>query len=239
MVFIPFRQMTFMHPSSINNRKHEDNSDKDGVYGEKQLFAFAEKRQNLTTGGSTISLVTSTRIDPMTYVLFGAYEIEVTGRGLDCDGWLPIIGNIDALDDIQRLKTLMEACMLRVFEGIVMSRQKRNWRDTIPISPREEAEADDDDEVHPQKQYSLSSDEIRELDLLTRDMVRILNRFSDERIASQSRQTSRTATPMASPAFSSLRLPSIGSRSGYSTPYNIGSVYNSRPSTPSRLGPRA
>lgn len=224
----------------MNNRKHEQPSTGQDLYGEKQLYAFAEKRQNLSAGGGgspTISLVTTTRIDPMTYVLFGAYEIEVTRQGLDCDGWLPVNGPIDVLDDIERLKTLMESCMLRVFEGIMMSRQKRNWRDAIPLSPREEAEADDiDDDPRTHKHQSLTSDEIRELDLLTRDMVRILNRFSEERITSQSRSTSRSATPMASPAFASLRLPSIGSRSGYSSPHNIGSAYSSRPGTPSRLG---
>jgi small subunit ribosomal protein S24e len=112
----------------------------------------------------------------MTYMLFGAYEIE---RGLDCDGWLPIVGNIDGLDDIQRLKTLMEACMLRVFEGIMMGRRQRHWRDMIPILPHEEAESDDDD---GRNDYSLSFEEIKELDLLTRDIVRILNRYSEERI---------------------------------------------------------
>jgi hypothetical protein len=227
--------MTLIHPSSVNHRK-QDLSEKDIIFVEKQLYAFAEKRQNLSTGAPNASacmfLVTTTRLDPMTYVLFGAYEIKVTERGLDCDGWLPIVGNIDALDDIQRLKTLMEACMLRVFEGIVMGRQKRRRGGMMPILLREEAESDEDD---PKKDYSLSSEEIRELDLLTRDIVRILNRYSEERVATQSRHNSRPGTPMDSPTFASLKLPSIGPKSGYSTPYNIGSAYNSRPGTPSRL----
>jgi len=231
----PQDKMTFMHPSSVNHRKLDPN-DKEALYGEKQLYAFAEKRQNLSTGtpssSATTFLVTTTRLDPMTYVLFGAYEIEVTERGLDCDGWLPVVGNIDGLDDIQRLKALMEACMLRVFEGIVMGRQRRHWRDMIPVLPREEAESDDDD---PRKDYSLSSEEVRELDLLTRDIVRILNRYSEERIATQSQHNSRPGTPVDSPAFASLKLPSVGSRSGYPTPYNVGSAYNSRSGTPSRL----
>jgi small subunit ribosomal protein S24e len=213
-----------------------DLNENETIY-EKQLYAFAEKRQNLSTGASSASastfLVTTTRLDPMTYVLFGAYEIEVTERGLDCDGWLPIVGNIDGLDDVQRLKTLMEACMLRVFEGIVMGKQKRHRRDMIPILPREEADDDDDDDQR--NDYSLSEEEIRELDLLTRDIVRILNRYSEERVATQSQHNSRPGTPMDSPAFASLKLPSVGPKSGYSTPYNIGSAYNSRPGTPSRL----
>jgi len=225
---------TMIHPSSVNHRKRMTADEPN--HSEKQLYAFIEKRQNLSTTNSSANmfLVTTTRLDPMTYVLFGAYKIEVTQRGLNCDGWLPVIGNVDGLDDIQRLKTLMEACMLRVFEGIVMGRRERHRRDMIPILPREEAEADDDDS-NSMADYSLSSEEIRELDLMTRDIVRILNRYSEERIMAQSNQNSRPGTPMDSSPFSSLRLPSVGSRSGYSTPYSIGSAYNSRPGTPSRL----
>jgi small subunit ribosomal protein S24e len=181
---------------------------------EKQLYAFMEKRQNATTSSSPqTNLVTTTRLDPLTYMLFGAYKLQVTERGLDCDGWLPIVGNLDALDDIQRLKTLMESSMLRVFEGITMSRRQSRAAN-LPVLPREEepeSEADDEDI----KDLSLSREEVKELDFLTRDIVRILNRFSDERMLSQSRQSSRPATPYG--------------RSGFSTPGNA-----SRPATPSR-----
>ena len=205
------------------------------IYVEKQLYAFAEKRQNLSGGPSSTSmmLVTTTRLDPMTYVLFGAYEIEVTERGLDCDGWLPVVGNVDALDDIQRLKTLMERCMLRVFEGIINGRQKQRWRGNIPIMSREEGESEDED-TGSRRDYSLSSDEVRELDLMTRGIVRILNRYSEERVSTQSRHNSRPGTPMDSSTFASLKLPSVGSSSsGHSLAYS--SRPNTRPSTPSRL----
>ncbi|KAJ7169897.1 hypothetical protein C8R46DRAFT_1090468 [Mycena filopes] len=185
------KSMTFIHPSSVNNRKHTMTEHQD----EKQLYAFMEKRQNTTT-----SFHTPDDSNPLTYMLFGAYKLQVTERGLDCDGWLPIVGNLDALDDIQRLKTLMESSMLRVFEGIIMSR--RQARASLPP---------DDEEL---RDLSLSRDEVKELDFLTRDIVRILNRYSDERMRTQSRQSSRPATPYG--------------RSGFSTP--------SRPSTPSRGG---
>lgn len=160
-------------------------------------------------------------------MLFGAYKLEVTERGLECDNWLPIVGNLDALDDVSHLKTLLEACMLRVFEGITMGRRHR--RGTIPVMPREEAECGDEDE---DRDYSLSRDEVKELDLMTRDVVRILNRYSEERMASQSRQNSRPATPMESPSVEPTRIPSV---SGYSTPTIGGSMFHSRPGTPSRL----
>ncbi|TFY79151.1 hypothetical protein EWM64_g4864 [Hericium alpestre] len=166
---------TFIHPSSVNHRKREIRDDSPMV--EKQIIAFAEKRQNISVAGANInaqmSLMTTTRLDPMTYVLFGAYRIEVTERGLECDDWLPIVGNIYALDDLQRLKTMLEGCMARVYEGIVNKR--RQTRAPTPVAPREEEESGDE-EPSDTKDHSLSSLEVKQLDLLTRDIVRILNR---------------------------------------------------------------
>jgi len=232
-------KMTLIHPSSVNHRKREVQEQDSVSAGEKQLYAYAEKRQNVSVAGAGAGahmfLVTTTRLDPMTYMLFGAYDLVVTERGLDCDGWLPIVGNLDALDDIQRLKTLMDSCMLRVFQGITMGRRHRQRNMPPPVRPRgEEAESGDDDDER--KDYSMSRTELKELDRFTRDVVRILNRYSDERIAIQSRQNSRPATPMGSPSSSSVRLPGgPGPWSGHSTPYTVGSAYNSRPGTPSRL----
>ncbi|KAL4070934.1 P-loop containing nucleoside triphosphate hydrolase protein [Scleroderma citrinum] len=229
-------KVVFIHPSSVNHRKHIQPAAVQAFQGEKQLYAFAEKRQNLTTTGQTPQtyLINTTRLDPMTYLLFGASEIQVTERGLECDGWLPVVGNLDALDDIQRLKTLIESCMLRVYEGILMHRHQGE-RARRGATPAREEDETGDDRLSLHDDLTLSSREISDLDMITRDIVRILNRFSDERLSSQSRPTSRTATPMASPAFSSSRLHNIGSRSGYSTPFGVGSAYNSPPGTPSRF----
>ena len=76
---------------------------------EKQIVAYMEKRQNISTNQNADKyLVATTRLDPLTYVLFGAYRISVTQRGLECDGWLPVIGRMDVLDDLERLKVMME-----------------------------------------------------------------------------------------------------------------------------------
>jgi small subunit ribosomal protein S24e len=215
----------------VNHTKREVNDNPENSAPEKQLYAFAEKRQNVTMGSSAqMFLVTTTRLDPLSYMLFGAYNIEVTERGLECDGWLPIVGNIDALDDIQRLKTLMESCMLRVFEGITMSQNRRLHN---PSTPRQE-ESEFGDDFDTMNDLSMSQTEIKELDLLTRDIVRILNHYHEERLSTQSRQNSRPGTPMGG-ALSSIRLPG----SGFSTPYHRGSPFNSRPSTPSRLWRRS
>ncbi|KAF9453818.1 P-loop containing nucleoside triphosphate hydrolase protein [Macrolepiota fuliginosa MF-IS2] len=227
---------TMIHPSSVNHRKRDTPEDGQNTT-EKQLYAYTEMRRNLTGGGSSQTyLVNTTKLDPMTYMLFGAYNLQVVNRGLECDNWLPILGErgsgSGALDDIQRLKTIMEACMLRVFEGITMSRRHRA-RQPLPALSREE-ESESEDEEGKSRDYSLSRQEVRELDQLTRSVVSILNRYSDERIATQSRHNSRPGTPMTSPMGSpmlhSMRLPS----SGYSTP-NYGSAFQSRPGTPSRL----
>jgi hypothetical protein len=225
-------KVTFIHPGSVNHRKHAVENDQ---AMEKQLYAFSEKRQNLSMVGSSPQtyLITTTRLDPMTYMLFGAYEIQVTERGLECDGWLPIVGNVDVLDDVQRLKTVMESCMLRVFEGIVMARRKRRQAPTTQISASEESESECEDEGTLNKDYTLSTTEIKELDFMTTDIVRILNRYSDERIAYQSWSKSRTATPVGSPSPYPTRFPSFEPRSGFSTPYGAGSAYNSRSSTSS------
>lgn len=156
--------------------------------------------------------------------------MEVVDRGLECDDWLPIVGDIRTLDDVQRLKKSIEACMLRVFEGIIMSRQHHGQN--LPVLPREEEYESESDFEEQLTDYRLSSEEIKDLDIMTTDIVGILNRFSDERISSQSAQQSRAPTPVNSPFGAKARLD--GFRSGYSTPAN----FSSRPGTPSRLSRR-
>ena len=235
-------QQVFIHPSSVNHRKKEMPLPDNNPLGEKQIIAFAEKRQNISviTNNPQKFIVTTTRLDPMSYMLFGAYNIQVAGRGLECDEWLPIIGNQAALDQISRLKEAMDLCLLRVYEGIVMAKRNRHGRVIMPRPEEKEEESDDDgdDETGQARarDLSLSSTEIGEFEDFTRNLVYILNQYSDERIASQSAANSRPATPVDSPHFVGLaRLPSM--RSGTSTPYNIGSAFNSRPGTPSRLRP--
>lgn len=236
-------------PGSVNNRTKESKADSGGGFVDKQLFAFAEKVRNVSSGSANSGTFIRgcTQLDPMTYLLFGAYNAVVTERGLECDGWLPIVGRVDILDDIQTLKTRMDKCFLRVFEGIAHHRQQFQQR-RLPnreLRSRNTQEDDDDVEdldesdaiVEAPKSRALNPEEVKEFDYLTRDVVRILERYSEERL-SQSRMASRPGTPSAygSPNFQGrLQLP----RSGYSSPYPR-SGYNSpftgsRPTTPSSL----
>jgi small subunit ribosomal protein S24e len=204
--------------------------------GEREMFAFTEKTRNAASDHKgQLFLRGCTRLDPMTYMLFGAYDIVVTHRGLECDNWLPITGNIDALDDVQRLKALMEACMLRVFDGICGKMSSRDKDHRSRFRMRDERISGTDEEAS-RHGTALSEKEVRELDYLTSDIVRILNRYSEERLSKQdSRWNSRPGTPSGfstPPYFSgpgSLRM----SASGSSTP-NPGYIGGSL-----RLGPRS
>jgi small subunit ribosomal protein S24e len=211
--------------------------------GERELFAFAEKTRNAAQGGhgAQLFLRNCTRLDPMTYMLFGAYNLVVTPRGLECDNWLPITGNMDALDDLRRLKSMMEACMLRVFDGICgrMNSRDKDYRSRFRL--KDERVSGTDEEVGAQG-TPLSQKEVQELNYLTGDIVRILNRYSEERLSRQdSRWNSRPGTPSgySIPSFfgpGTIRM----SASGASTPnpgfggYRLGprsAYFDSRPST--------
>nr|KIR84802.1 nuclear DNA helicase II [Cryptococcus tetragattii IND107] len=203
-----------IHNSSVNSRRREVNGPEESSASfnpaEKRLYAFAEKSRNVPVGGNPNSaptnLRTVTRLDPMTYMLFGAYELVVTARGLECDGWLPVTGNTHALDDVQRLKAALDVCMLRVFEGLgkslVMGRDQRwmNGAGGVEVHEgtsrikegggEEENESDDEDYDRPREKSDQASsryagpltvEEINELEMLTTDIVTILNKYADER----------------------------------------------------------
>jgi hypothetical protein len=140
----------------------------------------------------------------MTYMLFGAYNLLVTRRGLECDGWLPVTGNLYALDDVQRLKTLFDKCMLRVFEGVGKSltqgrdQRRRETRSHVRVqkgssridddqdgnADEKDGESEDEDgDVVSKERASgpLSTEEVRELELLTSDVVKVLEAYASER----------------------------------------------------------
>jgi hypothetical protein len=217
-------QTVFIHAASVNSRRREAGGPEGPSASfnpaEKRLYAFGEKGRNVPLGGKESSAITQlrtvTRLDPMTYMLFGAYELVVTQRGLECDSWLPVMGNLHALDDIQRLKTLLDGCMLRVFEGVgkslVRGRDQR-WvkaQDSVDVQAGSsrigpaaeegdegENESDDEGEVEKKRVIEpMSMDEIKELELLTTDVVRILDAYAAEREGG-STVPSRPATPGA------------------------------------------
>ncbi|ESK86655.1 deah box polypeptide 36 [Moniliophthora roreri MCA 2997] len=221
---------TFMHPSSVNHPKNFNpkmNNDDTA----KRLYAFTEKRRNISTSGSgppNTFLVDTTRLQPLTYLLFGAFDIREHDTGLLCDEWINIIGNLDAIDDVWELRKLVDGCMLRVFEGLIMS--KRHHRAQLPVYTREEEEPESGDDFDDSKDLSLSPLEVKELDLLSRDLVNILDTYGQDRLQS-SRNSSRPGTPGTPATPMSLFGQGMPMLSGHSTPYGR-SQFNSRASTP-------
>ena len=132
----------------------------------------------------------------MSYTLFGAHNLKVSRRGLECDEWLPIIGNQTALDQVSRLKEAMDLCFLRVCEGIVVSQVRGG-----------EEESDDDgmEQAH-ERAPPLSGTEIKEFEYFTMGLARILYRYDDESsgIASEPPTNSRPATPAGEPKPATL-----------------------------------
>lgn len=113
-------------------------------------------------------------------MLFGAFNIRVTERGLECDNWLPIVGNVSALDDVERLKDVLDLSLLRVFEGlgVAMSQGRKSLAATRPTSNWNTDDGDEgeaDQEAVDLDDPTLSPQEVSELDTLTAGVVRILN----------------------------------------------------------------
>ncbi|KZW02192.1 P-loop containing nucleoside triphosphate hydrolase protein [Exidia glandulosa HHB12029] len=234
-----------VHPASVNGFTSRDSRDEESWRPE--IIAYNEKRQNLTMGQDKpqMYLMTTTRIDPLIYTLFGAFEVKPGEGNLECDEWVPIGGYVPYLQEVGRLKYLMESCFLRVYDGIVqgrLKRQQQSYGSHMARRDEEEHEWDEEDDV---KRGPLADKEINELGIFSRELVRVLDRFNEDRVASSapgSRRGSRPSTPSGSgPGDSSFgrggdRL-QVPSRSGYSTPRGVGGLRDrgSRPGTPSRL----
>lgn len=158
-----------------------------------------------------MTLRSTTRLDPLGYMLFGARQLAVHSRGIECDDWLPIVGNVGALDDVERLKDVLDASLLRVFAGLQAAivergtKQKRGWRAPSEVERDDNDEhEDEEDEDRRMIDQPLSDQEIKELDKLTGDVVDLLNRYMHERLdfdasntvsRAPSRPESRLGTP--------------------------------------------
>jgi len=115
-------QVTFIHPSSVNHRKQRLPDGRATLLVRSRSLHMQRSRQNITivaSGGHAQKLLlTTTRLDPMSYMLFGAFNIKVTERGLECDDWLPVVGNVGALGSNFAIKGGYGSVYVEVFEGI-------------------------------------------------------------------------------------------------------------------------
>lgn len=232
-------QSCVINNTSVNS--HNKSKDEDiPLQNERQLFAFGEKSLALPRPGEKgkgqMSLRSTTRIDPLGYMLFGARKLEVSSRGLQCDDWLPIVGRVDALDDVERLKEVLDASLLRVFDGLqaqIIAKQvirSRGYRPPIETerddTDEKEDDAEDADLRDLEADAPLTDQEVADLDMLTRDVVLLLNRYSEERLAldasrNASRPESRQDTYPGGPSGRSDpfgRMMAVAQRSGASGP---------------------
>jgi len=170
-------------------------------------------------------LMSTTKLEPLLYVLFGAYEVRPVENGLECDQWVPVGGYFPLLQEVGRLKVNLESCLLRVYEGLANARSQVRGRKPAVMEREDEWEAEDDGAG---RGGPLSQAELSEVTTLGRELGSLLDRYSADRsIVSASRRGSRPATPDG--GGGRLDLPRM--RSGYNTPR----MMDSRPGTPSRL----
>lgn len=111
-------------------------------------------------------------------MLFGAFNLRVTENGLECDNWLPIVGNVSALDDVERLKDVLDLSLLRVFEGLGVAISRGRQQQAIRPSKNhddEEGEGEADQEAMDLSDPTLSTNEVADLDRLTSGVVKVLN----------------------------------------------------------------
>ncbi len=141
------------------------------------VLSFLEKRNNIADGShaSQTSLCNTTCLDVLTYVLFGSHKQEIGDTVVRCDDWLVLTRydrNNEAVE-ILRLRQYLDRAMLRFFAGLALGGRKRPFRQT------DEREALDD----PAAVQPLTRTELRELSLLSRDVVRILDKYNQEKIS--------------------------------------------------------
>lgn len=226
----------FIHPSSVCHLKHTKGKEEESIApGEKEVVAFADKTRNvsLITGDNSkggggdpqTNLKSVSRLDPLTYVLFGACRVKNMSQGVICDDWLPVKGHWQVLDDVERLKSVMDASMLRVFEGLVTRDQpvKKSGRnggggggdwdayddDAAAALAHNEDQPDNSDGFGDRSDLTLTAREVDEFEALTRGIVSVLDHYAADRRATaahwnggggSSLGASRASTRPASPA---------------------------------------
>ncbi|SYW76632.1 related to ATP-dependent RNA helicase [Ustilago bromivora] len=206
-----------MHSSSICHTKFTKHKPWDPArMGEKEIFAFSEKIRNASgSAGNNASTMLRgcTRLDPLTFMLFGATEVRVLGEGVECDYWLPITGDMESLDNLEKLRSMMDVVLLRVFEGIGKRRltqggQRGGGGAAGDVDEYEGGEDEDEEEWGDRTDLSLSAQEIGEFEYMSQGIVHILDGYAHERgWGSSSRGSTRPASPASFMGGLSLQDP--------------------------------
>ncbi|PRQ70928.1 hypothetical protein AAT19DRAFT_10468 [Rhodotorula toruloides] len=232
-----------IHPSSVNSKRNEKSA------ASRQIYAFGEKSRTGPVGsksGGQTFLRSTTRIDPLGYMLFGAYDLRVTQEGLDCDGWLPIVASNKTsaviLDDVERLKNILDLSLLRVFEGLnaSLSRGRGRGPQQQQRGPRgRQFEKDDEDEDEADEEMvdrndpTLSSVEVQDLDNLTRNVVDLIQDYHNSMGPASGVGSSRVSTRPSSPSglrpLQQARMYTSGAATPATSASHAGTPYSSRP----------
>ncbi|UZJ54871.1 hypothetical protein CBS101457_004191 [Exobasidium rhododendri] len=175
----------FLDQSSVNHPKFT-NREKEYA-GEKDLYAFQAKTTSNAANKSPPMLRGVTKLDPLTFMLFGANQLQPSqDGGMICDGWLPIKGDFGALDDVERLKNILDVVMLRVFEAIEPESTMTHGGGRGSAGTTK----------------NLTGKEIQEFETLTKSLVGILEQYSEERCEEEQpskSMISKTTTPQYHP----------------------------------------
>jgi HrpA-like RNA helicase len=146
-----------METTSVNNPKVTGREKE--YKGSNDLYAYQAKTTSSTHQSAPPMLRGITILDPLTFMLFGASRLAPGPDGsMLCDGWLPVLGDMGALDEVDRLKIIMEVCMLRVFEAIEPEAASSNGA-----------------------VKTLSEIEASEFDRMSNSIVKVLEKYSEER----------------------------------------------------------
>lgn len=171
----------FIHASSVCSAKFQPDKPR-ATSVDRDIYAFTEKvhnaPQSATSGGASTFMRTCTHIDPLTYMLFGASQVQASSNGLECDAWLPLTGDYDALDGVERIKAVMDACLLRVLEGIRYSHVHAPSKKSSDSYAPSDNDEDTDSTAHPIR--PLSANEEEELESFTAGIVDMLDHYKME-----------------------------------------------------------
>lgn len=184
-----------VHPSSVCHYKYERDQQTHMPKG-TDILTFAEKSCNVSNASQTSAptfLRGCSRVDPLGFMLFGASDTRAIANGLECDSWLPVSGNCEVLDNVERIKWAMDLCMLRVFEGMCKGRPGRRVPQPavrhesaeeaaakeLAMPPNVEWDSDDENEYADIDllDRTLSPRELEEIEQITTDLVRVLNAY--------------------------------------------------------------
>ncbi|CAB4409095.1 unnamed protein product [Rhizophagus irregularis] len=122
--------ITFIHPASVNYKGRAAKLARNyrvgnGIIGSESdeslfapigtLYAYSTK---IKKSGKQIYLRSTTRIDPLSVILFGGETKQNDSLLLTIDEWLTFCGNGKVIESMNKLKLLLENCLAQVYERL-------------------------------------------------------------------------------------------------------------------------